>query len=411
MTTSSSTTSTHRTPCPVLQVPKPASSPINSPNMALMTHRAPSSSTLHSYSASTSCAAPPPTCNLLDAAQRTRLIKSSRKLGKMLGATPYVLEEDEPRESCSTSSSSRSASPALKAKRSSDTVAHPSVSFDFSYARSRMQTPTLSRSRSASGASTATGTSEADSTAAFFSQPYLSRRESLAPPPAPATLGRQSNAQRQPVLRIPALVASSKSELPEAAAPSSPSSTSSSPSSPRLPASPITPSGSSTSLTALSEVEVSDIDLELDYLAVDEARIRKRRMEKLMRHLGECVPSELVFGPSSKSSSTNLRRPTTAPTPADKLDRPLLKQLRRTSVSIITGPPHNPLNRSPSALSGHLMHRTHHQQAVLEDDGELSSFDRAMEGREEGTDVHQLVDDEWTPAAYQDVVKRLRALR
>lgn len=377
-----------------------------------MTHRAPSSSTLHCYSASTSCAAPPPTCNLLDAAQRTRLIKSSRKLGKMLGATPYVLEEDEPRESCSTPSSSRSASPALKAKRSSDTVAHPSVSFDFSHARSRMQTPTLSRSRSASGASTTTGTSEADSTAAFFSQPYLSRHESLAPPPAPATLGRQSNAQRQPVLRIPALVASSKSELPEAAAaPSSPSSTSSSPSSPRMPASPITPSGSSASLNALSGVEISEVDLELDYLAVDEARIRKRRMEKLMRHLGECVPSELVFGQSSKSSSTDLRRPTTAPAPADKIDRPLLKQLRRTSVSIITGPPHNSLNRSTSALSGHIMHRTHHHQAVLEDDGELSSFDGAMGGRDEGTDVHQLVDDEWTPAAYQDVVKRLRALR
>ena len=37
----------------------------------------------------------PPTCNLLDAAQRTRLIKSTRKLEKVLGTTPYVLEELE----------------------------------------------------------------------------------------------------------------------------------------------------------------------------------------------------------------------------------------------------------------------------------------------------------------------------
>ena len=38
---------------------------------------------------------PPPTLNLLDANQRTRLIKSTRKLGKVLGTTPYVVESPE----------------------------------------------------------------------------------------------------------------------------------------------------------------------------------------------------------------------------------------------------------------------------------------------------------------------------
>ena len=39
---------------------------------------------------------PPPTCNTLTAAQRTHLLKSTKKLGKVLGATPQVLDETHP---------------------------------------------------------------------------------------------------------------------------------------------------------------------------------------------------------------------------------------------------------------------------------------------------------------------------
>ncbi|KAM6503084.1 hypothetical protein JOM56_000027 [Amanita muscaria] len=37
---------------------------------------------------------PPPTINSLDASQRARLVKSARKLGNLLGATPHVLDPD-----------------------------------------------------------------------------------------------------------------------------------------------------------------------------------------------------------------------------------------------------------------------------------------------------------------------------
>ncbi|OBZ77200.1 hypothetical protein A0H81_01627 [Grifola frondosa] len=37
---------------------------------------------------------PPPTSNLLDSRQRTRLIRSTRKLGEMLGTTPQLVETD-----------------------------------------------------------------------------------------------------------------------------------------------------------------------------------------------------------------------------------------------------------------------------------------------------------------------------
>ena len=39
---------------------------------------------------------PPPTQNFLDATDRLRLVKSNRKLGKLLGATPHILEMPMP---------------------------------------------------------------------------------------------------------------------------------------------------------------------------------------------------------------------------------------------------------------------------------------------------------------------------
>ncbi|KAI0328739.1 hypothetical protein GY45DRAFT_1372097 [Cubamyces sp. BRFM 1775] len=42
---------------------------------------------------------PPPTSNTLDARQRTRLIRSTRKLGAVLGTTPQLAEDDSPSSS------------------------------------------------------------------------------------------------------------------------------------------------------------------------------------------------------------------------------------------------------------------------------------------------------------------------
>ncbi|KAG2342611.1 hypothetical protein BDR05DRAFT_1000623 [Suillus weaverae] len=39
---------------------------------------------------------PPPTTNILDSQQRMRLIRSARKLGAVMGTTPYLLEADVP---------------------------------------------------------------------------------------------------------------------------------------------------------------------------------------------------------------------------------------------------------------------------------------------------------------------------
>ncbi|KAI0737853.1 hypothetical protein C8Q80DRAFT_1211301 [Daedaleopsis nitida] len=55
------------------------------------------------------CNAPPPTFNTLDSHQRSRLIRSTRKLGAVLGSTPQLIESDSP----------------LSPPRSSSVVPHP----------------------------------------------------------------------------------------------------------------------------------------------------------------------------------------------------------------------------------------------------------------------------------------------
>ncbi|KAI9465943.1 hypothetical protein BJY52DRAFT_1243561 [Lactarius psammicola] len=58
-------------------------------------------------SSTSSVASPPPTTNNLDSVRRTRVIRSSRKLGAVLGATPFLIESN----GCSISATLHSVSP------------------------------------------------------------------------------------------------------------------------------------------------------------------------------------------------------------------------------------------------------------------------------------------------------------
>lgn len=62
--------------------------------MAVMLHRFTSSTTVNSVATRSAHedAPPLPTSNNLDAAQRSRYIRTARKLGKVLGATPLIMD-------------------------------------------------------------------------------------------------------------------------------------------------------------------------------------------------------------------------------------------------------------------------------------------------------------------------------
>jgi hypothetical protein len=164
----------------------------------------------------------------------------------------------------------------------------------------------------------------------------------------------------------------------------------------------------------------------------DEAdrRARTRKLDKLTRHLGEKVPCELIFGPTNASKMGRVKRSGTgrtvssvasfspsmfsplrdddvpAPLPVSSTSSSPTIQPRRSSVSIgISGP-------SPNAhalgMYGSSAGSVHGKKS-----GALKI--RTMTGISKSATASPTVVskdmEEWDAAEYQDVVKRLRALK
>ncbi|KAA1477426.1 hypothetical protein DENSPDRAFT_844590 [Dentipellis sp. KUC8613] len=209
---------------------------------------------------------PPPTLNTLPREQRTRLIRSARKLGAVLGTTPILLD------------------PALAAVQATAAPSHHP--YAHAHSHSVPTTPRLARpprerrhgsiftmpvaappsptsTASSSPASSRTSLSS-DNASSAISTPRTSI-ESLPNPPSFSSKARRSGSPPRPLI------------LHLTAVPLSPSD-------PRLP----TPH----TAHAMEREPVTP----RTPTAADRAEMRRRKMAKLARTLGEPVPPELVFG-------------------------------------------------------------------------------------------------------------------
>ncbi|KAI0050007.1 hypothetical protein FA95DRAFT_1556126, partial [Auriscalpium vulgare] len=207
---------------------------------------------------------PPPTLNTLDPVQRTRLIRSARKLGSVLGATPFVLESHGALVPVTIlpASATRSRFPHSHS-RSLPSPASPSdpaqrrrqgsvfdLSVDIPSPESTPRSSTSSRSSPAS-----TPRTSVESLPMPSSMSFKSRRAADAPTPL--------------ILRLNAVPLS--------------------PTDPRAQSLPVTPT------TATLPVPNTPT-------TPTQADTRRRKMARVMRTLGENVPPELVFHQASTPS-------------------------------------------------------------------------------------------------------------
>ncbi|KAI5997795.1 hypothetical protein F5J12DRAFT_850404 [Pisolithus orientalis] len=197
---------------------------------------------------------PPPTTNTLDSHQRARLIRSTRKLGSLLGTTPFLLEGDATTV-LPAAGNTRHTSKALKRQGS----IFNSRRADLAYVASH--SPTSSAASSVSSLVSCAPDS-------------ASGRQSLELPSSGVSkkLTRQLSTKSRPLyLRLNVV-------------PVSPSDTRS------VPPSPITcPSTGDSPLSPCSPAAS----------VPDPAEMRRKRVAKLSRHLGENIPPELVPAPEA----------------------------------------------------------------------------------------------------------------
>ncbi|KAG2353049.1 hypothetical protein BDR07DRAFT_1434966 [Suillus spraguei] len=194
---------------------------------------------------------PPPTTNILNSQQRMRLIRSARKLEAVMGTTPFLLEADVPITLLPIGGNKKSVTgKALKRQGSIFTHYHresPSVSSFSSASTASFHTPS---------ASLVSLPSSMQSTESF----------PVTPPGLPAR-GRKSADKPRPLYLCINTVTVSSTDHRCTSLPPSPSTACAT--SADFPPTPCTPT-------------------------FDAAEVRRKRMAKLARHLGENVPAELV---------------------------------------------------------------------------------------------------------------------
>lgn len=248
--------------------------------------------------------APPPTFNTLDSHQRTRLIRSTRKLGDVLGTTPQLVESDWPL-SQPTRSSSTDRPPRDRKRRQGSIFEYSPAAWPFTY-------DYASSSASSSASSLAIprrsmDSSESDSGMSSHSLPSLPTPKSFARHvrDKSRSMGKRTPLPTPLVLRLNAV------PLP--------------PSDPRLhPTSPKTPVPSKAATLAPPTSTHLNVPLTpttpLTPSTPTAAETRRKRLAKLKRTLGENVPLELI-SPFRSTPRTQLSSPIDPP-PAPVLTSP-----------------------------------------------------------------------------------------
>ncbi|KIJ58925.1 hypothetical protein HYDPIDRAFT_117060 [Hydnomerulius pinastri MD-312] len=217
---------------------------------------------------------PPPTTNTLDSQQRARLMRSTRKLGAVLGTTPYLLEGDIPVTLLPIGRTKKPTSKALKRQGSIFMHHHAqslSVTSFSSASTASLHAPSPSASLVSLPQSIAPGMQSTESLP-------------VTPPGLSSIRSRKSADKPRPLYLRLNTVPVSPTDNRFASLPPTPSSRASVS---YFPPTPRTPSFSG---------------------KPDLAEIRRKRMAKLARHLGENVPAELVFASEATPKSSTLSR-------------------------------------------------------------------------------------------------------
>ncbi|KAI0655010.1 hypothetical protein C8Q70DRAFT_924613 [Cubamyces menziesii] len=267
---------------------------------------------------------PPPTSNTLDARQRTRLIRSTRKLGAVLGTTPQLAEDDSPSSSPTllpiTGQGRRSPIRKTSAynKRRQGSVfelpppsASPSSPF---YDSASSSVSSLSLSRASLESTTSVDSASSLPPAKSFTRHVREKSRSK---------GKQAPLPTPLVLRLNAV------PLP--------------PSDPRVQP-PITPDTSATLTFASASTSGSMLPTTpTTPITPTVTETRRKRLAKLKRTLGENVPIELVLplrsaqDRKSSPSASATPSPITPPTQNSKATLPRAqapRSNRRRSMSV-----------------------------------------------------------------------------
>jgi hypothetical protein len=221
-------------------------------------------------STNTAAHLPPPTTNNLDAAQRARVMRSSRKLGAVLGTTPILLE--------------------CRGKALMPTVLHPVTKRD-DHISSHTKRHHRYREVASSISETSPLTKSLSRTSVSSEESFLDPNSSTEDLPIPkvvlpARTRSQRDAQPPLLLRLNTVPLSPSDSRVQSSVPMSPLSANTD-----IPPTPATP------------IELS------------RAETRRRKMARVVRLLGENVPPELVFRPSDMECPENSPGP--SPTPHD----------------------------------------------------------------------------------------------
>ena len=229
---------------------------------------------------STTTITPPPTTNKLDAVQRARVMRYSRKLGAVLGTTPFLLE------SCGSTLPATLYPPSRHNSTRSQAKRHHRQRLDF-----EDQPRASSESLPVSFSRTASSSNDSLLSTSDFSA------ESDLPVVRAATKSHRAGATQRPLIFLDTVPLSSSDTHVQAT--------------PRLTCSPLDVPPTPTTPKQSS------------------AEARRRKMARVMRTLGEKVPPELVFQASDKDGVENQPMSTTV-----SRTRSLTKSNRRRSASV-----------------------------------------------------------------------------
>ncbi|KAI0367330.1 hypothetical protein BV20DRAFT_981448 [Pilatotrama ljubarskyi] len=339
---------------------------------------------------------PPPTTNTLDARQRARLIRSTRKLGAVLGQTPQLAEHDSTPPLLPIG---RKHSPAVRktsayAKRRQGSVfelpSHAAAPFYHSASSASSSVTSLSLSRASLESTTSLdSTSSLPATKSFTRHVREKSRSKGKHAPLPTPL----------VLRLNAV------PLP--------------PSDPRL-LLPLTPDSSATLTFAHSASASSSSSTMLPTTPTTPAtptatETRRKRLAKLKRTLGENVPPELILPfrstpsrsrHSSASTSTSASpSPVSPPPPPQSYTPPPFPPAPRAGATLPRPPPQQKTSRRRSmSVDFHHTASDPGVSAPSGSDAERRSSRVWITGNGNWT-------GEWNRRDIREVQQQLRALR
>ena len=359
---------------------------------------------------------PPPTFNTLDPFQRARLIRSTRKLGKVLGTTPILLE---PTETCDFRELLPIGPKSYPSSRSNSPVPSRSAAFKQSRRQGSLfniplgSNPNFNNLSTTSLASQLSTSSTSSTTALRETKGFSSRRTRRADTPPPLILQ---------VNTVP--VAPSDPRLPPSnAASSSKNQVSRPPLSASTNVAPLQRSRSSSGASSIAAIP-TPLTPSFRFQAPTMPEMRRKKMAKLTEKLGENVPPELVFSSYPEVPKVPVA-PVVAPRmqPLPPLPQPVATTetlpIRASSLDAVRSPDETPKEarqrRRRSMSVGHipiaiqLPSSTGNKRWEAPSEWRLGPVPKDVKKNKKEEDDEEAL--EWNAEQFGDMLKQLRALR